>query len=63
MVSDSSKKEIWCCDRPYGHEGCPCKGIINALIDYVDNILVINVLHASTVGAGFIPALPATDEN
>ena len=30
--------------------------------DYVDNALIINVLHASTVGVGFIPTLPAADK-
>ena len=39
-----------------------CKWIIIACKDYVNNTLVINVLHASAVGAGFIPVLPATDK-
>ena len=30
---------------------------------YVGNPLTGNVLHASTVGVGFIPILAATDEN
>ena len=40
--------EIRSVDRPDDHEGRTLQG------DYVDNILVINVLHASAVGAGFI---------
>ena len=31
--------------------------------DNINIILIINVLHSSTVGAGFIPALPTSDEN
>jgi len=31
--------------------------------DHVCNLLITNVLHASAVGAGFIPVLPATDKN
>ena len=31
--------------------------------NHFDNPLIAKVLHASTVGIGFIPALPATDEN
>ena len=30
---------------------------------YVANPLITNVLHASTVGAGVIPVLPASDKN
>ena len=30
--------------------------------DSINNTLIVNVLHAS-VGAGFIPALPATSKN
>ena len=32
-------------------------------IDSVANPLITNVLHTSTVGAGFIPVLPASDKN
>ena len=31
--------------------------------NHFGNPLIANVLHTSTVGAGFIPALPVTDEN
>ena len=30
---------------------------------WLGNPLITNALHASTVGAGFIPVLPATDKN
>jgi hypothetical protein len=30
---------------------------------HVSNMLIINVLHLSTVGAGSIPALPASGKN
>ena len=48
--------------RPLTLPTRPCRCIINAHKDYVNNTLVINVLHASAVGAGFIPVLPATDK-
>ncbi len=48
--------------RPLTLPTRPCRCIINAHKDYVNNTLVINVLHASAVGAGFIPVVPATDE-
>ena len=32
-------------------------------VDHVTNTLVINVLHTSTVGMGFIPTLPAAGKN
>ena len=37
--------------------------IVRLQVDCVGNSLIINALHASTVGAGFIPALAAADEN
>ena len=36
--------------RPPNPAYRPCKWIINACKDYVNNTLVINVLHASAVG-------------
>ena len=36
--------------------------IVKLQVDCVGNSLVINVLHTSTVGTGFIPALAAADE-
>ena len=54
------------------HKGRPCKWIINACtwdgylstptVDHANNMLVINALHTSAVGAGFIPVLPTTDK-
>ena len=41
----------------------PAPGLTSLQRDHVCNLLITNVLHASTVGAGFIPVLPATDKN
>ena len=36
---------------------------VDACSNYVDNALITKALHTSAVGAGFIPALPATSKN
>ena len=36
---------------------------LDVCCNHYDNPLIAKVLHTSTVGAGFIPALPASDEN
>ena len=35
---------------------------VDVCCNHFDNPLIAKVLHASTVGAGFIPALPTTDK-
>ena len=36
---------------------------VDVCCNRVDNTLIAKVLHTSAVGAGFIPALPATSKN
>ena len=36
---------------------------VDVCCNHVDNALIASMLHTSAVGAGFIPALPATSKN